>query len=159
MASTAGRSVLHSPSAVQKHRTASAHERSDAQTARCGSVYSQELKVTSAILSSSEAVRIKTQSPSVYFSDCKQAPVFKTSYTFLFINFPRLLSRPYLTSYMCPWSTNTVISSSYRQQYIVWVKIIHFSFMTKIIRILSYQNKPYNQPYMEILFIQLSDDA
>ncbi len=41
---------------------------------------------------------------------------------------------------MCPWSTKAVISNRYicsnNQQYIVWVKIIHFSFMTKNIRIL-----------------------
>ncbi len=41
---------------------------------------------------------------------------------------------------MCLWSTKAVISNRYicsnSQQYIVWVKIIHFSFMPKIIRIL-----------------------
>ncbi len=41
---------------------------------------------------------------------------------------------------MCPCSTKAVISNRYicsnRQQYIVWVKIIDFSFMPKIIRIL-----------------------
>ncbi len=38
----------------------------------------------------------------------------------------------------CPWSTCAVISSTaiFSQQYIVWVKIIHFSLMPKIIRIL-----------------------
>ncbi len=45
-----------------------------------------------------------------------------------------------VSRYMCPWSTKAVISNRYicsnRQQYIVWVKIIHFSFMPKIIRIL-----------------------
>ncbi len=41
-------------------------------------------------------------------------------------------------SNMCPCSTKAVIRyiCSDRQQYIVWVKIIYFSFMPKIIRIL-----------------------
>ncbi len=42
--------------------------------------------------------------------------------------------------HMCPWSTKAVISNRYicinRQQYIVWLKIINFSFMPKIVRIL-----------------------
>ncbi len=43
--------------------------------------------------------------------------------------------------YSCPWSTKAVISRwgyicSNSQQYIVWVKIRDFSFMTKIIRII-----------------------
>ncbi len=49
------------------------------------------------------------------------------------------LSKKYIL-YMCPWSTKAVISNTYicsnSQQYIVWVKIIHFSFTPKIIRIL-----------------------
>ncbi len=39
----------------------------------------------------------------------------------------------------CPWSTDAVISSTaiFVAIAIVWVKIIHFSFMPKIIRMLS----------------------
>ncbi len=43
---------------------------------------------------------------------------------------------------MWPWSTKPVISSN-SQQYIVWVKIIHYSFMPKIIRILSKDHVPW----------------
>ncbi len=43
-----------------------------------------------------------------------------------------------LTKYMCPWSTKAVISrwGIFIAIAIVWVKIIDFSFMPKIIRIL-----------------------
>ncbi len=48
----------------------------------------------------------------------------------------------FVLSKMCPWSTKAVVSRwgiffSNSQQYTVWVKIIDFSFMPKIIRILS----------------------
>ncbi len=45
-----------------------------------------------------------------------------------------------MTNQTCSWSSDAVISSRYicsnNQKHIVWVTIIHFSFMTKIIRIL-----------------------
>ncbi len=45
-------------------------------------------------------------------------------------------------SNMCPCSTKAVINyiCSDRQQYIVWVKIIYFSFMPKIIKIMFHED-------------------
>ncbi len=63
---------------------------------------------------------------------------FKVSfYLFIF-----LISNDYFTFVTLAWSTKPVLKSlgyicSNSQQYIVWVKIIHFSFMPIIISILS----------------------
>ncbi len=53
----------------------------------------------------------------------------------------------YTAGHMWPWTTKAVLSSlgniySNSQKYIVWVKMINFSFMPKIIRILSKDNVP-----------------
>ncbi len=47
-------------------------------------------------------------------------------------------------AYMCPWSTKAVLSrwGIFSQKYIAWVKIINFSFMPKIISILSKDHVP-----------------
>ncbi len=64
------------------------------------------------------------------------------------VSFYFFISNDYLTFVTLAWSTKPVLSRwggvycSNSQQYIVWVKIIHFSFMPKIISILSKDHVP-----------------
>ncbi len=63
------------------------------------------------------------------------------------VSFYFCISNDYLTFVTLAWSTKPVFKSlgyicSNSQQYIVWVKIIHFSFMPKIISILSKDHVP-----------------
>ncbi len=61
---------------------------------------------------------------------------------------------------MWPWTRKTVLRRTGKfcinsQQYIVWIKIIDFSFMLKIIRILSkdQDNQISNRKYIKTLFL------
>ncbi len=61
---------------------------------------------------------------------------FKVSFNFF-------ISNDYLTFVTLAWSLKSLgYICSNSQQYIVWVKIIHFSFMPKIISILSKDHIP-----------------